>query len=273
MSTEPSADAWELETGIASEFVAARRKGVGLPRYPGPRPASLAAAYRIQDHALALDGRTVAGWKVGRIAEPDATTLGARRLAGPIFSDCIVAQVPGAVAQMNAFSDGFIAVEAEFMMRLRVPADCANAARQPSARDWVDTVRIGIEIASSPYPGINDDGPCVTASDFGNNHGVLLGAEVAGWRTRDSQPIKVVTEIEDRAVGKATIDGSLGGPFEAVSFLLEHLAKRGIAPQSGWWVSSGALTGVHVARVGDSAVAKFSEIGSVTCRLVAAESR
>ncbi len=39
---------------------------------------------------------------------------------------------------------------------------------------------IGIEIASSPLQNINDYGPAVVASDFGNNAGLLLGAEVAG---------------------------------------------------------------------------------------------
>ena len=51
---------------IARAFVDARRAGVSLPAYPGDRPETLAAAYAIQDTALALWGdRRIGGWKVG----------------------------------------------------------------------------------------------------------------------------------------------------------------------------------------------------------------
>ena len=53
------------------------------------------------------------------------------------------------------------------------------------APDYVGEVRFGLEVASSPYTGINSGGPTVTASDFGNNHGLVLGPVIADWRTRD----------------------------------------------------------------------------------------
>jgi 2-keto-4-pentenoate hydratase len=145
-----------------------------------------------------------------------------------------------------------------------VPLD--DAATQ----EWVDEVRIGIEIASSPYAGINDDGPCVTVSDFGNNAGVLLGPAVPDWRTRNLQAIEVATEISGREAGRATAASMLDGPYGAVRFLLHHFERRGIAPQSGWWISSGAVTGVHTAQVGDRALVEFAGVGSLSCRIVAA---
>ena len=45
---------------------------------------------------------------------------------------------------------------------------------------------IGIEIASSPLVNINDYGPAVVASDFGNNAGLLLGAEIRTGRCAPS---------------------------------------------------------------------------------------
>jgi len=257
--------------GVARAFVNARRQARSLPVYPGPAPTSLASAYRIQDAALLLDGRAIAGWKVGRIPDPEVSELGANRLAGPIFAGTLIEEEAGIEAAMPAFDGGFVAVEAEFMLRLRVPRHGTAPVDDVTAQEWIDEVRIGIELASSPYPGINDDGACVTVSDFGNNAGVLLGPSILDWRTRNLGAIEVTTEVDGREVGRATAAGMLDGPLGAVRYLLGHLNWRGIAPQSGWWISSGAVTGVHAARVGDRAVAKFAGVGSLSCRIVAAQ--
>ena len=68
-------------TRIAESFVAARRAGTALGAFPGDIPAELSDAYVVQDAAIRLDARAVAGWKVGRINPP---LNGIDRLAGPI---------------------------------------------------------------------------------------------------------------------------------------------------------------------------------------------
>jgi 2-keto-4-pentenoate hydratase len=128
---------------------------------------------------------------------------------------------------------------------------------------WVDEVRIGIEIASSPYARINADGPCVTISDHGNNAGLLLGPLVppSQWGGLDAVPVTLA--IDGAEVGRATTATMLDGPFGAVAFLLANLIRRGFAIKPGWWVSSGAITGVHVVAPGSTVVAGFGELGSV----------
>jgi 2-keto-4-pentenoate hydratase len=59
----------------------------------------------------------------------------------------------------------------------------------------------------------------------------------------------------------------LDGPFGAVRFLLHNLHSRGIAVQSGWWVSSGAITGVHDVASGDRIEAHFGALGSVPAEI------
>ena len=70
----------ELANAVAETFVAARRDARMLSSYPGERPADLRNAYQIQDRAILLDGRKVAGWKVGRINPPDDERLGCNRI-------------------------------------------------------------------------------------------------------------------------------------------------------------------------------------------------
>jgi 2-keto-4-pentenoate hydratase len=247
---------------VASAFVEARRAGRAISDYPGEKPADLTAAYAIQDDALALWKREIGGWKVGRIGSPHDSRLGAERLAGPVFADTIV-YADGSVPQMPIFEGGFAAVEAEFMLRLAPPPSAELPATNAEAAQWVDAIRIGIEIASSPYQGINSDGPCITVSDQGNNAGLVLGPEVGreAWSRLDQ--INVAMSVDDRRVGQATTATMLDGPFGAVRFLLANLRQRAIAPQGGWWVSSGAITGVHEIRPGSQFEAVFEGIGRV----------
>jgi 2-keto-4-pentenoate hydratase len=103
---------------VAEAFVAARRERRPLATYPGAAPADLAGAYAIQDAALALDGRQVVGWKVGRINPPDDARLASNRLAGPIFADSVVMPGAGQVPAMPVFAQGFAAAEAEFLLHV-----------------------------------------------------------------------------------------------------------------------------------------------------------
>ncbi|MBA16389.1 MAG: 2-keto-4-pentenoate hydratase [Sphingomonas sp.] len=265
----------KVDNDVAQAFVDARRTASALPDYPGTRPLNLAAAYAIQDRAIAIAGRTIAGWKVGRINAPDDTRLGSDRLAGPIYADSVIdlQQADGAqIPAMPVFADGFAAAEAEFMLRLKIPATAPLPGNDADTLEWIDDVRIGIEIASSPYPRINDDGPCVTVSDHGNNAGLVLGASIADWRTRDLNSIQVETEIDGQVVGSANTATMLDGPLGAVRFLLRNLIERGISPQSGWWVSSGAVTGVHPAAPGQRVIARFADIGELSCTIAVAGS-
>ena len=152
----------ETANAVAQAFVAARREARALTSYPGEPPADLACAYRIQDHAILLDGRAVAGWKVGRIFSPDDARLGSNRLAGPIFADSVRRAQPGELPDMAVFAGGFAAAEAEMLLHVAPGWDGKVPANDEGTRALIDELRLGIEIASSPYPRINADGPAVS---------------------------------------------------------------------------------------------------------------
>jgi 2-keto-4-pentenoate hydratase len=253
-------------TRIARSFVGARRAGHALPDYPGDMPAALDDAYAVQDAALALAGGEVAGWKVGRINPP----MGAvDRLAGPIFTDQVV-MADGSPIAMPVFADGFAAAESEFLLRIGTAPDPAKRTYTiDDARDLIDAVHVGIEIASSPFPGINDHGAPVTISDFGNNNGLIVGAAIDGWRDLDLNTWPVELWIEGERAGAATTATMLDGPFGAARFLFELMAARGIALKAGQWISTGAVTGVHPVQIGDRVEAKFDGRLTVGCTIKA----
>lgn len=261
----------EQAKAVAAAFVTARREGRAMAAYPGVMPADLAQAYVIQDLALALDGGAVAGWKVGRINAPDDAALGSNRLAGPIFAANVVfaGDCAGEGPVMPVFADGFAAAEAEFLLHVAPGWDGVIPQDDAATRALLDAVHIGIEVASSPYPGINADGPPVTVSDFGNNYGLVVGAPLAGWQTVDFASILVRLEIDGVLAGEATSATMLDGPLGAVRFLLGNLAARGIDASAGLWVSTGAVTGVHSVAPGQAVRASFAGHGEVICTIAA----
>jgi 2-keto-4-pentenoate hydratase len=240
---------------VAQALLAARSKKTPLTAYPGATPQTMADAYAIQDAAIALDGRAVGGWKVGRIPADLVSRYGDNRLTGPIFTDEIVDGSAGQQPVMPVYAEGFAAAEAEVLLSF---GDIGTRDYDlVSVRDCITDVRTGIEIASSPFVEINRHGPAVTASDYGNNKGLILGPSIPDWRDADLISMPVEMAIDGETVGAATMEAMLDGPFGSALFLIRTLRARSIAIPPGTWVSAGAITGIHEIRPGQRAEAVF----------------
>ncbi|GAA0645198.1 2-keto-4-pentenoate hydratase [Brevundimonas lenta] len=253
---------------IARAFTEARRAGRATPTYPGQEPKTLAAAYEIQDDAIALWPDRVAGWKLGRINAPHDANFGAGRLAGPIFSRNVwlAGEAP---VRFGVIPGGFAAVEAEYVLELGETAPDRDGWTAETVAPLVERVFIGVEIAGSPFAGINNHGPAVTASDFGNNAGLILGREVASWRERLSGLTCSMT-IDGAVIGRGGAALIPGGPLDSLAFLLNLLHQRGRRLEAGQLISTGAATGVHDIVAGQSAIADFGPDGSIACVAVPA---
>ncbi|WP_404825278.1 2-keto-4-pentenoate hydratase [Pelagerythrobacter rhizovicinus] len=255
----------EDAAAIASRFLAARRTADGLSDYPGMLPDTLAAAYAVQDRAIAEWQRPIIGWKVGRIMPPLSVRFQADRLTGPIF----LSRENG--EDMPIFAKGFAAGEAEFLLRVgAAPPSGKKAFTLAEAADLIDAVHVGLEIASSPLGAINDIGPMAVISDFGNNNGLVIGNAIPDWRESGFEEWDVRTLIDGVEVGSGRAASFPDGAMGSARFLFELLAQRGIELAPGQWISTGAVTGVHDARPGQTVEAQFNGY-SVECRLVEAE--
>ena len=252
---------------IAGRFLAARRAAGGLAGYPGDFPHTLDEAYAVQDEAIASWGRPAIGWKVGRIQPPLVDRYGADRLTGPIFAAETVGSEDRA-PEMPVFAEGFVAGEAEFLLRIgRTPPDGQRRFTLDEAAGLIDSVHVGIEIASSPLATINALGPVAVISDFGNNNGLVVGAAIPDWRSSGFEAWEVTTLIDGVEAGTGRAESFPDGAIGAARFLFELMAKRGIALRPGQWISSGAVTGVHDARPGQRIEARFGEGYRLACVL------
>jgi 2-keto-4-pentenoate hydratase len=253
---------------IAGTFVAARQEARALPGFPGEPPDSLNLSYRVQDEAIALWPDEIAGWKIGRVPAHQIERLGAERIAGPIFRH-LVWRADGAEVAIPVFERGFAAVEAEYVLRIAhdVPPEDTEWTREDAA-DLVAAMHIGVETAGSPLATINDLGATVVVSDFGNNHGLILGHEVPNWRAKLAQGLSCETFIDGKSVGAGQVRAE--DPLDALVFLLENLARRGRTLHAGQLISTGAVTGVHDIRIGQHSRVSFNGSGDILVSAVKA---
>lgn len=252
---------------ISDAFVEARKGARSLAKFPGTLPVSLADAYAIQDSSIAAWPDQIAGWKIGMIPAEFRQSMGAERIVGPIFSRLVHQAQPGSEIAMPVFEDGFAAVEAEFIFRLGrdVPADVP--IDRALALAVAGQLFVGVEVASSPFPGINQLGPICVVSDFGNNHGLILGPEITGWQSLAWPDLPAEVEIDGHTVGTASAADLPGGPIGALEFIMHLMRDRAIALKAGQYISTGAVTGVHEARIGSHSRVGFGAFGSINLHL------
>lgn len=255
---------------IAGTFVAARREARALADFPGRPPSSLAASYRVQDEAIELWPDEIAGWKIGRVPAHQVAELGADRLAGPIFKK-LVWTANGQAVDFPIYENGFAAVEAEYVFRMGADAPFGKAQwTRDEAIALIGAMHVGVETAGSPLATINDLGATVVVSDFGNNHGLILGPEVPNWRAKLDKGLTAETFIEGASVGIGGASSANDGPLDALVFLLGHLALRNRPLRAGQLVSTGAVTGVHDIAIGQQSRVSFNGSGDILCSAVKA---
>ncbi|MGJ7900964.1 2-keto-4-pentenoate hydratase [Lysobacter sp. 1R34A] len=270
MPTHPFDDQRD-ELAIAIRLVRARLDAKALEAYPGPQPQTLDAGYRIQDQAIALWHRAVAGWKVGRIPDAWQATLGEDRLVGPIFAGAVQNVPAGQRGRFPVIERGFAAIEAEYVFTLGSDAPAGKTEySEEEAADLVASLSIGIELAGSPLASINRLGPAVVVSDFGNNAGLIVGPAIAEWRRLDDRELTCESFIDQRPVGTGGAASIPGGPLAALAFALGRCARRGHPLKAGMHVTTGAATGIHDILAGQSARVDFGRWGRLGCETATA---
>jgi 2-keto-4-pentenoate hydratase len=247
----PTARHQEISRAIVRE----RLRAGSLPDFPGKLPASLDDAYAVQALSRKEWPDRVIGWKVGGIPPAHREALGADYLSGPIYARRFFQAVAGEPTRMPVFKDGFAAIEPEFVLMM---------GETPSE----DRVFIGVEIASSPIVDINGVGPLAVVCDFGNNNGVLLGPEIAGWREMEGVCVPVATQIDGELFAEKEVFDLPAAVLRAREFLVDLARREEFDLPAGTLISTGAITGVHDADCGARSTLRFGDWGTLDIELV-----
>lgn len=251
----------------AEQLVAARRDMRLLPGLPERcRPRTPDDAYAVQEAFLRFWGGGVAGWKVG------ATSAEALRMLaldepfyGPVFSPLIMRSP----AEPAAAKYNMLAIECEFAFRL---GDDLPARGRPYSRDEVaDAVQAvipAIELIDTRYDSFTDYGGIALLADCGASGGLVLGEELTDWGTIDLPAHRVTLDVDGERRAEGTGKVALGGPLEALFWLVGHRLGRGAGLRAGEVVTTGTCTGLTLIAPDQTAIADFGELGKVQVRFV-----
>ena len=173
---------------------------------------------------------------------------------------------------MPIFAGGFAAIEAEFVAVIErdAPPDKLDWSSE-EALSMIADLRIGMEIASSPLATINELGPTVVVSDFGNNFGLIVGPSITDWRFRSLGSMLSSSTVDQKMVGVGGAFNLTGGFIRSVQFLLELAASRNQPLHAGDVVATGQTTGIHDVRAGQIGRVDFGDDGDLAVRLFAAK--
>lgn len=158
-----------------------------------------------------------------------------------------------------------VAVEAEvaFRMRERLAGPGVTVA---SAILAVEGVMAALELPDMMFsgkPGVPD---FVANSIIAN--AIVLGSTVTPLAGLDLASEAVVYEHNGEVVATYTAAEVLGNPLNALVWLANHLATRGLALEPGDIVMSGAISKALRPQAGDAVTARFSHLGTVSVRIV-----
>jgi 2-keto-4-pentenoate hydratase len=216
-------------------------------------------AYRVQDAVFAelWPGARPAAWKAGGPSDKVEPT------AAPIPREQVLrspASVAGASMQM-------IGVEAEVAFRLA--KDLPPRSRPYSERSVAAAVGealVVIELCDTRLANWKKTPGVWKLADFQNNGALVVGSGTRDWQKIDFLQQEVEFRIGAR-VAKAKGAHSFGNPFRLLPWLVRHAAKRGLGLHAGDVITTGAWTGLEIAKLGDEVTAKFPGIGEATVRI------
>ena len=164
--------------------------------------------------------------------------------------------------------------EAELMVS--AAADAPADKREWTAQEafaLVGAMNVGIEVAGSPLAPINDLGSLATIAGFGNNNGLIVGAEIVDWREWDWRSLICAVSIDGETIAEASAAAVPGGPLEVFAFALGEAARQGHPIRRGNIVSTGAITGMHVVKIGQRCGATFRGVDVIDCEVTPAVAR
>ena len=250
-----------MNVTIAKALAEGRRSGHKMASYPADAPTGVPDAIAVQQAVTAQLGWRPIGWKVGCTSEQAQTSL---KTDGPFF---------GPVYQERSFASGDFVVTRDDNWRVVEPEIVFRMGRRLEPRDRpyeidetlaaVASVHPGIEIVNPRLPrGFDDSVPWYIA-DGALNDAIILGAPMKPLSASAYASITAEATRNGAFVTDGKGANALGGPERVLAWLANALSANGIALEVDAIVSTGVITGLFRADLGDRIVASFSELGTV----------
>ncbi|MGD8789878.1 MAG: fumarylacetoacetate hydrolase family protein [Burkholderiales bacterium] len=227
------------------------------------RPQDEAQGYALQSEVNRLLSKSgfgrVVGHKIGCTTPVMQAFLGIPNpCAGDVFEETVChgsATVP---------RSGFVKVGIECEIAVELgrnifPSD--GPFTRESIASAVHSVMAAIEIVDDRYRDYSEMGvPTLIGDDFFDS-GCVLGEPLLEWRELDLAALSGATSVNGEEVGRGTGSLIMGHPFEALAWLAQSRAARGMGLKQGEFVLLGSIVETKWLNAGDDARIEIEALG------------
>ncbi len=223
--------------------------------------------YLIQQELVAMllaDGDRIVGHKVGLTSRPMQRMIG---MDSPDFAPVFESTVypDGAEVSVGAFIQPRIEAEIVFVMGSRLQGPGVGL---DDARAAVAGVGASVEIVDSRIVDwrirLAD-----TIADLASNGAVARSERLVPLSDVDTRLVGMVLSRNGELVDTGAGAAALGDPLGVVAWLANTLGERGVALEPGHLIMTGALHAAVPMAAGETYLAEFDRLGSITVRVVA----
>jgi 2-keto-4-pentenoate hydratase len=229
---------------------------------PEIRPASLAEGYAIQEAMLELAQQPAVGWKIAATSPAGQKHIGVTEpLAGRLFRDF----VQGDGARRPIARNHMRVAEAEFAFRMaRDLPPRGSDYTMTEVCDAVEAMHLAIETPDARYDVFDTIGAPSICADCAFHAWFVLGPEVPDWRSLDlpQQPVRAWKKNAIIAEGSGA--NALGDPRIALTWLANHLSKRGLRLKAGEIITTGTCVKPVDVGAGDTVVMDYFALGRMS---------
>jgi 2-oxo-3-hexenedioate decarboxylase/2-keto-4-pentenoate hydratase len=227
------------------------------------RPQDEVQGYALQSEVNRLLSKSgfgrVVGHKIGCTTPVMQAFLGIPNpCAGDVFEETVChgsATVP---------RSGFVKVGIECEIAVELgrnifPSD--GPFTRESIASAVHSVMAAIEIVDDRYRDYSEMGvPTLIGDDFFDS-GCVLGEPLLEWRELDLAALSGATSVNGEEVGRGTGSLIMGHPFEALAWLAQSRAARGMGLKQGEFVLLGSIVETKWLNAGDDARIEIEALG------------
>ncbi|WP_206732438.1 2-oxo-3-hexenedioate decarboxylase [Janthinobacterium sp. 17J80-10] len=231
--------------------------------YPGMNIADgYAVQKELRQRSIARGNRLI-GWKVGLTSKAKMVQMGIHEPSiGFLMND--MACPENSAIDISKLVHPRVECEVAFVTKKDLQGP--NCTKE-QVLDATDFVLPAIEVIDSRFKAFKFDLPSVIA-DNGSSARVVSGGRARYPQDVDLRTLGAVMEKNGEIVSLGASAAVLGHPAEAIACLVNILSTQGETLPAGSFVMSGGITeAIHV-KAGDSIIARFQELGSVSVRFV-----
>lgn len=208
-------------------------------------------------------GHKQTGWKAGLTSKAKMLQMGVNVPSIGFLTDRMARPENSAITVSDLVHPR---VECEVAFVMKKTLKGPNCTRQ-DVLDATDYVLPAVEIIDSRFSGFKFDLESVVA-DNGSSARYVGGGRARYPADIDLRTLGVVMEKNGEIVTMGASAAVLGHPADAVAMLVNILGELGEELPAGSFVMSGGITEAVAVKPGDSIVARFQELGSVSMRFV-----